>query len=107
MSVQGADGGFANAAGTPNANSTGLAAQALRDGLRPVAWARSRAFLAGLQVGCGAPADRGAVDFDGGGFDPATAPRATAQAVLGLTGTGYARLSAAGADLGAPALACP
>ncbi|MEE3921131.1 peptidase [Micromonospora sp. BRA006-A] len=97
-----------NAAGTPNANSTGLAAQALRDGHRLPAWARARAFLAGLQVGCaGTPADRGAVDFDGGGFDPATAPRATAQAVLGLTGIGYARLSAAGADPGAPALACP
>ncbi|PPA62093.1 peptidase [Micromonospora chalcea] len=108
VSVQRADGGFANAAGTPNANSTGLAAQALRDGHRLPAWARSRAFLAGLQVGCaGAPADRGAVDFDGGGFDPATAPRATAQAVLGLTGIGYARLSAAGADPGAPVLACP
>ncbi|MFC3504060.1 peptidase [Micromonospora krabiensis] len=108
VSVQGADGGFANTAGTPNANSTGLAAQALRDGHRPLAWARARAFLAGLQVGCaGAPAHRGAVDFDGGTFDPSTAPRATAQAVLGLTGTGYARLSAAGAAPGAPVPACP
>ncbi|MEH0819665.1 MULTISPECIES: peptidase [unclassified Micromonospora] len=108
VSVQGVDGGFTDVAGTPNANSTGLAAQALHDGGRTLAWARARAFLAGLQVGCaGAQADRGAVDFDGGGFDPATAPRATAQAVLGLAGTGYARLSAAGAEPGAPALACP
>ncbi|MFY1593565.1 peptidase [Micromonospora sp. WMMD737] len=108
LSVQRADGGFANAAGIPNANSTGLAAQALRDGNRPLAWARARVFLAGLQVGCaGAPADRGAVDFDGGAFDPGTAARATGQAVLGLTGIGYARLSAAGATPGAPVPACP
>ncbi|WP_018588608.1 peptidase [Salinispora arenicola] len=107
VSVQGTDGGFANAAGAPNANSTGLAAQALRDGRRPLAWARARAFLAELQVGCAsAPADWGAVDFDGGAFDPTTAPRATAQAVLGLTGIGYARLSAAGAGPGAPVPAC-
>ncbi|MFJ8578335.1 peptidase [Micromonospora sp. NPDC093277] len=106
-SVQRADGGFANAAGTANANSTGLAAQALRDGGRPLAWARARVFLAGLQVGCaGTPADRGAVDFDGGAFDPDTAARATAQAVLGLTGTGYARLSATDAMPGAPVPPC-
>ncbi|ASW55373.1 peptidase [Plantactinospora sp. KBS50] len=102
------DGGFTNADGTPNANSTGLAAQALRSGGRLLAWARAHAYLAGLQVGCaGAPADRGAVDFDGGSFDPATAPRATTQAVLGLAGTGYARLSATGAGTGAPAWTCP
>ncbi|MEH1100529.1 peptidase [Micromonospora sp. CPCC 205561] len=108
LSVQRADGGFADPAGTPNANSTGLAAQALRDGGRLLAWGRARSFLAGLQVGCaGAPADRGAVDFDGGAFDPGTATRATAQAVLGLTGTGYARLTSAGAAPGAPLPPCP
>ncbi|GGL98936.1 peptidase [Micromonospora yangpuensis] len=102
VSVQGTDGGFGNA------NSTGLAAQALRAGGRPLAWARARTFLTGLQVGCaGAPADRGAVDFDGGTFDPQTAVRATAQAVLGLTGTGYAQLSATGATAGAPVTSCP
>ncbi|MDG4795625.1 peptidase [Micromonospora sp. WMMD1082] len=107
VSVQHVDGGFANAGGIANANSTGLAAQALRDGGRPLAWLRARVFLAGLQVGCAAPvADRGAVDFDGGAFDPDTATRATAQAVLGLTGTGYARLSAATATPGAPILPC-
>ncbi|AEB44238.1 MULTISPECIES: peptidase [Micromonospora] len=107
VSVQRVDGGFASAGGVANANSTGLAAQALRDGGRPVAWLRARLFLAGLQVGCAAPvADRGAVDFDGGVFDPATATRATAQAVLGLTGTGYARLTTATASPGAPILRC-
>ncbi|MTK04440.1 peptidase [Micromonospora sp. CP22] len=107
LSVQRADGGFTNAGGVANANSTGLAAQALRDGGRPLAWLRARVFLADLQVGCAAPvADRGAVDFDGGVFDPGTAPRATAQAVLGLAGTGYARLSTVTATAGAPTLPC-
>ncbi|WP_089155897.1 prenyltransferase/squalene oxidase repeat-containing protein [Micromonospora sp. NBS 11-29] len=108
LSAQRADGGFADVAGTPNANSTGLAAQALRAGGRPLAWARARTFLVGLQVGCaGTPQQRGAVDYDGATFDPATAPRATAQAVLGLTGAGYADLSATGAAPGAPTLTCP
>ncbi|MFI2710835.1 prenyltransferase/squalene oxidase repeat-containing protein [Micromonospora sp. NPDC018662] len=108
VSVQRADGGFANVAGIPNANSTGLAAQALRVGGTPRAWVHARAFLAGLQIGCaGAPELRGAVDFDGGPVDPDTAARATGQAVLGLTGTGYAALSATGAVPGAPAPACP
>ncbi|TDB96958.1 peptidase [Micromonospora fluostatini] len=107
VSVQRADGSFVNGGGTPNANSTGLAAQALRDGGRPLAWLRARVFLAGLQVGCAAAAaNRGAVRLDGGAFDPATAPRATAQAVLGLTGTGYAQLSAASAAPGDPVLRC-
>ncbi|MCZ7423585.1 MULTISPECIES: prenyltransferase/squalene oxidase repeat-containing protein [unclassified Micromonospora] len=107
VSVQRADGGFTNSGGVANANSTGLAAQALRDGGRPLAWVRARVFLAGLQVGCAAPVtDRGAVDFDGGVFDPGTAPRATTQAVLGLAGTGYARLSTVAATTGAPTLRC-
>ncbi|WP_434740100.1 peptidase [Micromonospora sp. SH-82] len=107
VSVQRTDGGFPNADGLSNANSTGLAAQALRDGGRPLAWLRARIHLVGLQVGCsGAPADRGAIDFDGGSFDPATAVRATTQAVLGLTGTGYAHLSTTTATPGAPSLPC-
>ncbi|OZV77045.1 peptidase [Micromonospora echinospora] len=107
VSVQRTDGGFTNAAGTANANSTGLAAQALRDGGRPLAWARARSFLVGLQVGCaGVPADRGAVDFDGGTLDRDTLNRATTQAVLGLTGVGYPRLTAVGADPDAPTLPC-
>lgn len=106
-SVQGANGGFANAAGVPNANSTGLAAQALHAGGYLSAAARAKRFLIGLQVDCtGAPADRGAIAYTVGGFDPATAPRATAQAVLGLAGVGFAHLSATHARPGAPVLAC-
>lgn len=107
LSVQGLDGGFANVAGEPNANSTGLAGQALQvAGLsRPAA--RAATFLRGLQVGCaGQPADRGAIAFSAAGFDPASATRATGQAILGLTGVGFARLSAAGARPATPQLVC-
>jgi Prenyltransferase and squalene oxidase repeat len=104
---QAADGSFA-ASGVPNANSTGLAAQALAVAGQPAAWRKARQFLLGLQVGCsGERADRGAIGFAAGGFDPATAPRATAQAVPGLAGAGFAALRAAGSDPAGPVLACP
>ncbi|GAB3158828.1 hypothetical protein GCM10027290_62710 [Micromonospora sonneratiae] len=107
VSAQATDGSFRNGTGVANANSTGLAAQALHVGGQPLAWLRARTYLVGLQVGCaGGTADRGAVDYDGGAFDPGTAPRATAQAVLGLTGTGYASLTAADASPAVPVLAC-
>jgi hypothetical protein len=68
---------------------------------------RAGVFLTRLQVRCSGPvADRGAIPFDSSGFDPAIAPRATAQAVLGLTGAGLSRLSAAGSTRAAPVLAC-
>ncbi|MFJ5881658.1 peptidase [Kitasatospora cineracea] len=105
---QGADGSLAAAgAAAGNANSTGLAAQALLTGGRPVAGVRAWGFVHSLQAGCGAPAaDRGAVAYDATGLDPATAPRATAQAVLGLSGAPLAGLSAHGARAAAPVLAC-
>lgn len=109
VDVQLPSGGFAagTGTGTPNANSTGLAAAALAVGLHPVAFLKARSFLTGLQVGCtGPPADRGAVAYDTSGFDPGTAPRATAQAILGLTGTSLGRLQAFGAEPEAPKLAC-
>lgn len=102
-------GGFAalDGTGTPNANSTGLAGQALADAHRVLPAIRAGVFLARLQVRCAGPvADRGAIPFDSTGFDPATATRATAQAVLGLTGVGLSRLSAAGSRPTAPVLAC-
>ncbi|HEX7307893.1 prenyltransferase/squalene oxidase repeat-containing protein [Lentzea sp.] len=102
---QNADGGFAVGATASNANSTGLAAQALA-GHRPVAAAKAGKFLRSLQVGCSGPvADRGAISYDATGFDPATAPRATAQAVLGLTGVKLADLRGGGRSQ-APTLAC-
>ncbi|MFI6448233.1 hypothetical protein [Kitasatospora sp. NPDC050543] len=106
---QGADGGFAaTGAATANANSTGLAAQALLSAGRLGAGLKAWSYLTKLQLGCAAaPADRGAVAYDGTGFNAATAPRATTQAVLGLAGTGLAELTAHGSRPAAPALACP
>jgi hypothetical protein len=108
-SKQQAGGGLAalDGTGTPNANSTGVAGQAFADGGRVVAAVRAGVFLARLQVRCSGPvADRGAIPFDRTGFDPATAPRATAQAVLGLTGVGLAKLTATGSRPADPVLAC-
>ncbi|MFJ1707052.1 peptidase [Kitasatospora sp. NPDC088346] len=91
-----------------NANTTGLAAQALLSGAHLPAGLKARTFLTGLQAGCTAPtADRGAVAYDATGPNPATAKRATAQAVLGLAGTGLAHLTAHGARPDTPTLSCP
>ena len=47
--------------------------------------------------GCSGPAaNRGAISYDAIMFDPATAPRATTQAVLGLTGVKLANLHGGG-----------
>ncbi len=102
------DGSLAAAgAAAGNANSTGLAAQALLTGGRPLAGVKAWAFVHSLQAGCSAQvADRGAVAYDATGLDPATATRATAQAVLGLSGTPLATLSSHGARAAAPGLVC-
>jgi hypothetical protein len=88
-----------------NANSTGLAGQALRAGARDDAADRAVAFLTGLQVGCDGPADdRGSVPATA--QEAGDAPRATAQAVLGLVGTGMAALDGTAAEAEAPVLHC-
>ncbi|MEU9078552.1 peptidase [Kitasatospora sp. NPDC048538] len=106
---QNADGGFAAAGATAsNANTTGLATQALLAGGRLGAGLKGWSRLVKFQQGCSAdPAVRGAVAYDATGFDPANGARATAQAALGLAGTPLATLSAAGARPAAPTLACP
>ncbi len=107
VGVQQENGGFSSVPGPPNANSTGLAAEALFAGGRFAAGFKARGFLKTLQVGCsGVPDRRGAVAYQATGFDPATATRATAQAVLGLSGVGLAHLDGGGRD-DAPVLACP
>jgi hypothetical protein len=100
--------GAGDGIGAVNANSTGLATQALVVARRVVPAATGFAYLVRAQLRCAAPAtERGAVPYDAAlGFDPATAARATAQAVLGLSGRGLATLSAAGANPAAPVLAC-
>ncbi|MFI6097974.1 prenyltransferase/squalene oxidase repeat-containing protein [Lentzea sp. NPDC051213] len=101
-SKQQADGGFPSAQGGSNANSTGLAAQVLSG----TAAAKARGYLKSLQVGCTAPeADRGAIAYDGTSFNKANAPRATTQAVLGLTGANLVTLRSGG-PAGAPQLTC-
>ncbi|WP_331766291.1 peptidase [Embleya sp. NBC_00896] len=104
-----ADGGFGTpGATTSNANSTGLAGQALLSSWRLLPGLTARHFLTERQVGCSATsATRGAIAYDAGGFDPSTATRATAQAVLGLAGTGFADLTAQGARPDAPTPHCP
>lgn len=97
---QQADGGYG-----ANANSTGLAAQALRAGGRGGAADRAVAFLTELQVGCDGPAERrGSVPTTA--QEPGDAPRATAQAILGLVGTAMAELDGTTAEPAAPSLDC-
>lgn len=109
VSHQQANGGFAagTGVGTPNANSTGIAAQALRAGGRLGPAVNAGSFVLSLRVTCAGPvANRGAIAYDASGFDPSTATRATAQGVLALAGAPLASLSAAGSTNGAPTLAC-
>jgi hypothetical protein len=104
QSVAKPDGSFTNAENTSNANSTGLAAQALAAGGRDAA--TSVRWLIGKQLGCTAPpARRGAITFDGtyDGGDPVLA---TAQALPGVIGAPLTTLTAAGAEADAPVLAC-
>jgi LPXTG-motif cell wall-anchored protein len=106
---QRADGSFGGGESSqgPNANSTGLAGQALREAGSTAAAGRAAGYLRTLQSGCTTAAtQRGAIAFDGSGFVAATAPRATAQALLGLSGPGLLTLDGTGAEAGAPALAC-
>ena len=103
------DGSFGGGTSTEgaNANSTGVAAQALAAAGEEAAAARAAAFLKTLQSGCTAPAaQRGAVRYQAGAFDETTAPRATAQAVLGLAGVGLAELDGTAGAAAVPVLAC-
>ncbi|WP_371495022.1 hypothetical protein OG871_06890 [Kitasatospora sp. NBC_00374] len=106
---QNTDGGFAAAGATAsNAHSTGLATETLLSTGRLGAGLKGWSSLVKLQQGCAADrAVRGAVAYDATGFDPGTGARATAQAVLGLSGTPLATLSAHGARPAVPVLACP
>lgn len=101
LGEQAADGSFA-APGfgtppviTPNSNSTGLASQALRVVGADAAADAGAAWLLDRQVGAEGPqAQQGAFAFDASGFDPATATRATTQAILGVSGIGFVDLVA-------------
>ena len=103
------DGSFGGGSSSqgPNANSTGLVGQALRAAGSTAAAGRAAAYLRSLQSGCtAAAARRGAIAFDGSGFVASSAVRATAQALLGLSGPGLLTLDGTGAEPAAPELAC-
>jgi hypothetical protein len=108
LSVQLADGGFPNRNGVGHASGTGVAAQALHAAGKHVAEFKARSFLIGLQAGCSAdPALRGAVPNLADFFQPPFATmRGTALAILGMTGSDFAHLSARGSRPGAPRLIC-
>jgi len=101
--VQQEDGSFAGSDGAPNANSTALAALALRIGGATLAADRAVDALIALAEDCegdepGSVRPRSDAEGD--------ALRATTQAVLGLTGVGYASVDASGATAGLAPLDC-
>jgi hypothetical protein len=101
--------------GTFNTNSTGLVAEALRAFGDDAPADKASAFIERLQIGCaGDSANRGGIayiptdpaDPDNTGFNLSTAPRATAQAILGLTGVALGKITIDGAKPGATPLNC-
>src|SRR5262249_47178058 len=106
--AQNTDGSFSNPYTGENADSTGLAAQALRAADDATDADKAAAFLRSLQIGCTGPADEvGAITADANGFsDSTSAAYATADAILGLGGPGLWQLSTDGADPDAPTLVC-
>jgi len=109
--------------GTPNTNSTGLAAQALADDASFTGPARQ--FIAGVQITCDqveehpsvlSASDVGAIAYTQDSFSTITAlgfgdqltstQMATVQAVLGLGGPDYGTISAAGVEKDVPVVSC-
>ncbi|GAB3594979.1 hypothetical protein GCM10027446_19590 [Angustibacter peucedani] len=117
---QGSDGGFGGGTTTEaeNANSTGLAGQALLAGGRTAQARKAVAYVKGLQYGCGFPAAlRGGIAYNQDSYDAQDAKngaatpddqdrRSTAQAALAVAGTPLGVVTAVGADANAPTLAC-
>lgn len=100
-----------------NANSTGLAATALRIAGRDDARAQALAYLDTLTFGCATPALVGAVAYNQADFDAAVAKgataapdgtitRSTAQALLGRTDQSYATVTSAGQSVATPTTDC-
>ncbi len=110
--IQGATGGFTSADGAVNANTTGVAAQALTAGGRPAAAADAVAFINGLQyLDPAVPALLGGIAFSTD-TRSTTVPsdsdlRATPQAALGLAGGSLVTVVAPGVEDAVPATTCP
>ena len=119
VGIQGTDGGVGGGGPTsdPNANSTGLAAQAFALGGRAAPLAAARSYLASLQFTCFQANLNGAIAYNPDAYDEAISEgsdavvidqdrRSTAQALLGFAGLSYATVSAQDAYASAPAAAC-
>jgi hypothetical protein len=104
VDVQADDGSFGGTESPANANSTGLAAAALRAAGASTATDAARGFLLALQDDCAAP-EPGAIRFDAA--DAGDPIRATAQAVVGLLPVGLADVTAADASDDVPSFDCP
>lgn len=105
LATQDAGGGFLSF-GTPNANSSGIAAQAVRAAGFAEAADAAAAFVASLQLGCDAdPAEVGAIEWAPAnrGFLVFTAPAA----IMTFGAPRMDLLSIAGASADAPVLYCP
>ena len=112
QAIQGTTGGFTSADGAVNANTTGVAAQALTAGGRTTPAADAIAFIKGLQyTDTAKPALLGGIAFSAA-TRSTTVPsdsdlRATPQATLGLAGGSLVTVVAPGVEDAAPATTCP
>ena len=110
--IQGTSGGFTSADGAVNANTTGVAAQALTAGGRTTAAGDAIAFITGLQyTDTTKPALLGGIAFSADTLST-TVPsdsdlRATPQATLGLAGGSLVTVVAPGVEDAEPATTCP
>ena len=110
--VQGGSGGFVSDDGAVNANTTGVAAQALTAGGRTAAADAAVAFITTLQYGAASPEPlRGGIAFSAD-TRSTTVPsdtdlRATPQAALALAGGSLVDTLAPGVESAAPATQCP
>lgn len=92
--------------GLTNANTAGLAAAALDRTRNGAAADQARTVIRANQQGCSTPFVRRSAIAYSLPFDAATAPRATAQGILGLAGADLATLTSAGSIKHAPTAAC-
>lgn len=116
---QDANGGIGGGATTEgiNANSTGLAAVALGVAGRDAARAAAVDYVRSLTFGCDTPALTGAIAYNQADFDAAVAQgadarpdgtitRTTTQAIMALTNSTYATVTAQGQTAATPATGC-
>ena len=96
---------YVKSAGAINANTAGLAAAAL-DRTGNAAADTARELIRANQQGCATAFTRRAAIAYTLPYDASAAPRATAQAILGLAGANLATLRSSGSIAHAPTLAC-